>query len=1092
MSRNYRAVLATALLGIAASAAGAPRLKTIDIDGDLADWTEIVVNSAQTSLDADGSHYADCALSRDRDCGVQGSGRDLRLLAWTYDADHLYLSVMREGSASNTDAFWLYLDLDGNGRLGRRDVVLRVLHHGANRATDEDVFEYLPQSVGGDSMTDASTGLADGYQPPGLLGSRSLWSESLVGGSDDGRGFEARVPWSVLGVMPGSAMSFHATSANTANPRSLPGQGDDNMGSIDSGTSLAYVVAVLDGDSRRSVAPGSAATHRVSLANEGIIAGPIRLDVTGSLALETWISIDRDEDGRVEDIIAIDSDANGSFADNGDSISAGWDRDGDGYPEIPDVRPGESVGVVVQVRTRQGQASRVDETVLTATPASGRDAGSATLTTGIGDVVVAWNQTLHAVAGTSVPFAFSACNNGSRAAIDIRLRSSVPLPLRLTRSLDCDDVPMSVLAEDRDGDGRWDRVMGGDTTNDGVPDTGPLPMGACGCMVGIVDIPANAPDGPLGSVYVTGSGPGSSEMRVDVEVGAAVSLTPAYRVADDTAIYAGSGRSVFFTHELRNRLASDMAFDLDVVNSMGWRVSAWSDPDGDGNISDGAILTRTPVLRHEGGALSVVIEVSVPPTAAWDTLASTSVIARAVAAPQVIAESTDEVIVSRIATHADPLYMLPTTRFAPCDAVYTRTMGLEHGQPDRFSLRYLGPMGDARRLVEPLVADPSGIALDEQQLASGDPAGTWQLKLRNERDELATHRMRLEADGHVASIVTTPALLGSGTTDVTFDVRLSNDNLVASFDDTRMELVAVAPDGASYIAADGSIQPYTGSESTVVVLHIDVRPGAPMTVTRTIRDVTAAQQGAWPVSVRWSAACGFLLTDATDQVIVGSMVEECANGLDDDGDGLVDCADPECAANTACIELACSNGVDDDRDGLADCADIDCEHAIECNPEIACGNGLDDDGDGAIDCDDLDCLGSPSCADDDLDDDGVPNGEDCAPDDPSAWAPPWEPFLYVGESGVTAMLAWDDETSAVGPGVAYDVATGGILGLRLDGSFASAECFERSRDATAMDARRAQGSDGFWYLVRAANECGVTPWGDTSLNGRGGLHVECP
>jgi hypothetical protein len=101
------------------------------------------------------------------------------------------------------------------------------------------------------------------------------------------------------------------------------------------------------------------------------------------------------------------------------------------------------------------------------------------------------------------------------------------------------------------------------------------------------------------------------------------------------------------------------------------------------------------------------------------------------------------------------------------------------------------------------------------------------------------------------------------------------------------------------------------------------------------------------------------LTDVVEQQTL------CRNGLDDDGDGLVDAADPECAAGAAweggaagvCFQIArCANGIDDDSDGVIDAADPDCEggSAFE-GPVPACANGLDDDGDGAADRADPDC-----------------------------------------------------------------------------------------------------------------------------------------
>ena len=86
---------------------------------------------------------------------------------------------------------------------------------------------------------------------------------------------------------------------------------------------------------------------------------------------------------------------------------------------------------------------------------------------------------------------------------------------------------------------------------------------------------------------------------------------------------------------------------------------------------------------------------------------------------------------------------------------------------------------------------------------------------------------------------------------------------------------------------------------------------------------------------------------------------ECGNGIDDDGDGAADCADGDCAASCA-FEGACDDGVDGNGNGLVDCDDPDC--AVFCGKvELACFDGSDDDGDGLVDCRDPDCAFSASC-----------------------------------------------------------------------------------------------------------------------------------
>ena len=80
---------------------------------------------------------------------------------------------------------------------------------------------------------------------------------------------------------------------------------------------------------------------------------------------------------------------------------------------------------------------------------------------------------------------------------------------------------------------------------------------------------------------------------------------------------------------------------------------------------------------------------------------------------------------------------------------------------------------------------------------------------------------------------------------------------------------------------------------------------------------------------------------------------DCGNGIDDDGDGLIDCADPDCANSNVCLIEICNNGVDDDGDGFIDCADVECQEITSCI-EI-CDNRIDDNGDGLIDEEDPQC-----------------------------------------------------------------------------------------------------------------------------------------
>ncbi len=87
--------------------------------------------------------------------------------------------------------------------------------------------------------------------------------------------------------------------------------------------------------------------------------------------------------------------------------------------------------------------------------------------------------------------------------------------------------------------------------------------------------------------------------------------------------------------------------------------------------------------------------------------------------------------------------------------------------------------------------------------------------------------------------------------------------------------------------------------------------------------------------------------------------QNCNDGIDNDGDGLIDCEDDQCLEFIYCDENGkqCNDGIDNDADGLVDCADPNCADEVYCNEDnvITCCDGIDNDGDGRFDCDDTQC-----------------------------------------------------------------------------------------------------------------------------------------
>ena len=90
--------------------------------------------------------------------------------------------------------------------------------------------------------------------------------------------------------------------------------------------------------------------------------------------------------------------------------------------------------------------------------------------------------------------------------------------------------------------------------------------------------------------------------------------------------------------------------------------------------------------------------------------------------------------------------------------------------------------------------------------------------------------------------------------------------------------------------------------------------------------------------------------------------EICDDGIDNDTDGLLDCADFDCVGNPSCLVEICDNLVDDDADGTIDCADSDCIGTFpSCGAEI-CDDAFDNDGNGLVDClDEAGCQADAAC-----------------------------------------------------------------------------------------------------------------------------------
>ena len=96
----------------------------------------------------------------------------------------------------------------------------------------------------------------------------------------------------------------------------------------------------------------------------------------------------------------------------------------------------------------------------------------------------------------------------------------------------------------------------------------------------------------------------------------------------------------------------------------------------------------------------------------------------------------------------------------------------------------------------------------------------------------------------------------------------------------------------------------------------------------------------------------------------------CEDDIDNDCDGLIDGADPDCGgpADPVCGDVSCDTGAGEDP----------CSCALDCGAPpgtetLLCSDGIDNDCDNLTDCNDSNCDGDPACV-------GLPAGSPCTDD----------------------------------------------------------------------------------------------------------------
>ncbi len=842
--------------------AGAPTLKTININGNMQDWSEVLTNPNNVTID--GASATNCANSTDKDCPVQSTGKDMVKFAWTYDSTNIYLYVERVGSSSNVQNFFFIMDVGQDKYANSTDFVLHVSYQGSNRSTNLTLYKYSPLNPSGDPLVNGS-GFADGYDMPGSLVSIPSGDPSyfvvtgITGGSQNGSTFETYVPWSKLLVSSGTPIFFHVASGNN----SSLSQVDDNLGGPGGGIgAFAYYWVQIYPDNTSSVSEGQNVTYTHTVKNNGSFNDRVDLHAISSNSLP----ISFFSDGN---LMATDVNGNGSFEDAGDYVNPSYDSNSDGKPDFQ-LSAWTSKTLQIEVETSLLPSNSYDSTKVYAVSGGDGSYSSAEDKTYIGDLIIYPDNNISGTPSDYVNLNHTLRNYREDDYIKLSLISSLGFSYSLYKGSD-------LIGTDNGGDGIWDYVNPSyDYNSDNFPDVY-LTQGSSISLTLYCMIPSGATIGSTESVTISANGytnQGSSSCSDTIQIKPAFTFSPTYSLTNSTEKYGAAGHPLFFSHKIQNNTSTAKKFTFYATgyapyNDSSWQMTLYSDPNGDGNPSDGSVINYTDSIPEMGGEYNIVVEVLVPSTVSPPATANSSVTAVECLNSDcssydtnVKASVEEDVRVSYIVPFEDALWTIQQRNFSPCQTLYSKAFNVVANQTGRYRVKILDPSSNIIRDVAKN-SDSSGSFTDEYQFPATSVSGTYSLQLIDNTTTLDTAHLAIERGG---SVLTSLSQIGRNLSDsLSFYSTLFNQNSSVNYKSTKLWHLVKDPTNSLYLKEDGTWGTVAGGVYTKITQGVDLNAQDSCSLSSGFASVTFPAYGKYTLCSTWEFSCGSL-SDSSDNI----------------------------------------------------------------------------------------------------------------------------------------------------------------------------------------------------------------------------------